>query len=145
MSKPGYVIDTSVAVKWFLKESLEDKALELRDAFKKRKCILMAPDLIYGEFANTIWKRVKFNKLDENIGKLMVADFMLIPIDIVPSRNLLLTAFKLATDFKQSVYDALYLALSVLRNSSFITADEKFYNAISSEFSNICWLGKFSM
>lgn len=145
MSIPSFVVDTSVAVKWFLKEPFEEQALRLRDAFQKKGCRLLAPDLIYSEFANTIWRSVSFNRLDENFGRLMVADFLMIPIEIVPSRDLLLIAYKLGTDFNRPVYDALYLALSVIKEAPFITADKRFYNALRSEFSNIIYLKDFSM
>jgi predicted nucleic acid-binding protein len=45
-----FVVDASVAVKWFADEPLFDKARELQQHS------LAAPDLIFAEAANVIWK-----------------------------------------------------------------------------------------
>ena len=51
----GAVIDASVAVKWFIPEIHSQTAVKLL-AGKKT---LYAPDLIYAEVGNTLWKKWK--------------------------------------------------------------------------------------
>src|ERR1017187_7818208 len=50
----AYVVDASVAAKWFLPEPYNDQADKLLRDFVNRDVELMAPDLIVGE----IWKRI---------------------------------------------------------------------------------------
>ncbi len=145
MKKATFVIDTSVAIKWFLKEPFEKEAIKIRDAFRDKKCDLLAPDLIYSEFANTIWKRVLFNNLDKQLAELIIADFSLIPLKIVPSRNLILEAYNLGIKFRRSVYDSLFLSLSSITRSPLVTADEKLYNALNSSFSGLIWIHKWQI
>ncbi|HEC99879.1 MAG TPA: PIN domain-containing protein [Proteobacteria bacterium] len=139
------VLDTSVAIKWFFKEPYEKEALLLRDAFRKGLCFLFAPDLIYPEFANTIWKRVNFYNLSPEEGIQIVRTFQRVPLEIVASRNLLEEAFSIAVQYKCAVYDALFLALSNERSCQIITADRRFYEAVSVTFPNMIWIEKFKV
>jgi predicted nucleic acid-binding protein len=49
-------------------------------------------------------------------------------------------AFKIAVKYKRTFYDSLYLALSVRETGEFVTADEKFYNAVRQDFPQIILL-----
>ena len=49
------VIDASVAVKWFLPEIHTDAA----EKWMARDAAFLAPDLIYAEFGNVLWKRAR--------------------------------------------------------------------------------------
>ena len=53
------VLDASVAVKWFLPESVEmlaTEALALLDRFDEEEVRITVPDLFYVETASAIWK-----------------------------------------------------------------------------------------
>ena len=50
-----YVIDASVAVKWYLAEVHQPEAIIVLDSDE----ILMAPDLLLSEVGNIIWKKVR--------------------------------------------------------------------------------------
>jgi predicted nucleic acid-binding protein len=55
-----YVLDASVAAKWFLPrahETLVDEALALLSDYAADRISLMAPDLLWPEFANILWRR----------------------------------------------------------------------------------------
>lgn len=134
------VVDTSVVIKWFFKESYEKEALILRDAFRKGECSLLAPDLIYSEFANTVWKRVSFYNLDPDDGIQIIGTFQRIPLQISSAKDLLAEAFAIAVQCKCTIYDALFLALSNERSCRIVTADRKFYEAVSPVFQNIMWI-----
>ena len=41
-----YVLDSSVAFKWAVREDLSDKALQLRDEFRQGLHELLAPDVL---------------------------------------------------------------------------------------------------
>jgi predicted nucleic acid-binding protein len=55
-SLPAYVLDTSVAVKWFADEggAEQAKAVQLFEAFERGQCELRAPELLFFEIANAL-------------------------------------------------------------------------------------------
>ena len=62
------VIDTSVAVKWFFDEPHTPEALRVLAACRAGSRRPLAPDLIYPEFGNAVWKRVIQRQLDAEDG-----------------------------------------------------------------------------
>ncbi|HVG07663.1 MAG TPA: type II toxin-antitoxin system VapC family toxin, partial [Thermoanaerobaculia bacterium] len=57
------VVDASVAIKWFLPEQHSLQALRLLEGGRE----LVAPDLIWAEIGNVLWKRWRQGELaDEN-------------------------------------------------------------------------------
>ncbi|MCP5012242.1 MAG: type II toxin-antitoxin system VapC family toxin [Aestuariibacter sp.] len=50
-----YVVDASVAMKWFVPEELSQEAL----TYLKDEHELLTPDLLWPEFANIAWKKVR--------------------------------------------------------------------------------------
>ena len=51
------VIDSSVAVKWFVVEPYSTEARRILDAYQNGTLSFLAPDLINAEFGNIIWKK----------------------------------------------------------------------------------------
>ncbi len=51
------VVDSSVAVKWFVVEPYSTEARLILDAYQNGVLSLLAPDLINAEFGNIIWKK----------------------------------------------------------------------------------------
>ena len=122
------VLDASVVVKWFVEEDHTPEARHLLDASTP----YVAPDLIFAEVANTIWKKVRRGDISNETARAIVADLLLIDIDTVPCRDLTREAHALSAETGRSVYDAMYLALAVRLNTRLITADQRLANAIRS-------------
>jgi predicted nucleic acid-binding protein len=135
------VVDTSVAVKWFFDEPHSDQAARLLDAFKQGTFRPLAPDLIYPEFANAVWKRIGPDRLSAEVGAAVLTTFLALPLEITPSPILLLPAYDLALKHRQSIYDALFLALSFEAGAELVTADESLYRAVHPDFPRLRWLG----
>jgi len=57
------VIDSGVSVKWFIKEINSAEARKILDEFQYGNIEFLAPDLIYAEFGNIIWKEHIFQNL----------------------------------------------------------------------------------
>ena len=74
---------------------------------------LALTNLLPSEFANTIWKKQLFQGLAEADAKDIFAAFRRLQIALVPAMSLLDDAYKLAITHRRSVYNALYLALSL--------------------------------
>lgn len=70
-------------------------------------------------------------------------EFFTIEITFIPARELLTDALALAIQYERTVYDSLYLALSVREQCQLITAYEKLYNAIGQRFPNMILLANW--
>jgi predicted nucleic acid-binding protein len=121
------VIDASVAAKWLFPEERSAAARRLLSP----KCRLIAPDLIYAEVGNVIWKRVRRRELSPEEGPAILGDFLRFPLEILPSATFLPSALELAIVTGRTVYDCLYLALAIIERSTLVTADERFTKALS--------------
>jgi len=131
------VVDSSVAVKWFIPQPNSTKAREILDAYRNGELIILAPDLIYAEVGNIIWKLHRFQGVSQVDAEAILTVFQSIEFVITPSFILLADAYRLAVAHQRTVYDSLYLALSLRRQRQFVTADEKLVNSVSSSFPNV--------
>jgi predicted nucleic acid-binding protein len=121
-----FVVDASVVVKWFVPEIHSDAA--------RRLLVLpheyVAPDLLFAETANTIWKKIRRGELTAEEGQQLVADIGQIAVEAVPCRALAEDAHALANATGRTVYDSMYVALAVRLNTRSITADERLEAAL---------------
>ncbi len=114
-----WVIDASVAAKWFFEEELTDKASAIIQSNRP----LIAPDLIFAEVCNVAWKRVRQQEISRAhavaVASALPGMFSL----ITPSAEILDDALELALKLDQPVYDCLYLSLAKARDVPLVTAD----------------------
>lgn len=122
----GYVVDASVAVKWYLPEIHDAPARRLLIPDKE----LLVPDLIFSEVGNILWKRIRSGQMLEAEAEAVMRSLGELPLKVVPSWPLVLSGLTIACKTQRTVYDSLYLALAVRENAVMATADEKFYNAL---------------
>lgn len=123
LTSPLYVVDTSVAVKWFSREDDTDCALSLRDAAFAGKCRLAAPDLLLYELANALRYNPRFDASDVNLAVRSVEDM---GIDFHRAQGPLLSdAVDLAFRHRMTVYDGCFLALALREGAKLVTADTK--------------------
>ena len=121
-----YVVDASVAVKWYLPEVHSQQAATLLNPDN----ILWAPELIFAELGNVCWKRVQRKELDSQQASMIVQDFLASPLRIEGHAAVLEHAWRIAVEYGRSVYDSLYLALANQIDAPLVTADLRFYNAL---------------
>ena len=122
------VVDASVVLKWFVPEEGSDAASRLLESEAR----LEAPDLLFAEIANAIWKKVLRGQLTRAESQLLVSDIEKIAVDTTPCRSLANDAHALALITSRSVYDSMYVALALRLDTRVITADERFFNAVQS-------------
>ncbi len=121
------VIDASVAAKWFFQEEHSEDALSLLgNPFE-----LKAPDFLYLELENLLCKRTRRKELSITEALEMKDEIISMPISSYPSAELRERAFELALETKSSVYDCLYLTLAEALDGRMVTADGKFFQALS--------------
>jgi predicted nucleic acid-binding protein len=121
-----FVVDASVVVKWFVPEIHSDSARSLLALPHE----YVAPDLLFAETANTIWKKIRRGELTAEEGRQLVADIGRIAVGAVPCRALAEDAHVLANATGRTVYDSLYVALAVRLDTRSITADEQLEAAL---------------
>lgn len=120
------VIDASVAVKWFLPEPHAHAARRVLHGGRT----LLAPDLIWAEVGNVLWKRCQRAELTLEVARQILRDFKQFPFQTYAVKTLLDPAWDIATQCRISVYDGLYLALAIGRNCKLVTADRSFYDTV---------------
>jgi predicted nucleic acid-binding protein len=120
------VIDASVAIKWFLPEQQSINAVRLLDAGYE----LFAPDLIFAECGNVLWKKWLRQELEPDVIPAILSDLKRMNLAIVPAFTLIDEASRIAVDYRRSFYDSIYIALATTSNSRMVTADEKLCNAM---------------
>jgi len=120
-----WVVDASVAVKWFVPEVHTQAALRLlRDG-----TTLLAPDLLLPEFGNIVWKKVRRGELGSEDARETLRAFSVVPLRVYPSAPLLEPAFEIAHTTGTTVYDSLYVALAAGEECRLVTADRKLWEA----------------
>jgi predicted nucleic acid-binding protein len=137
------VIDSGVLIKWFLDEPLYPEARRIRDEYRTGTLTLVAPDLIYAEVGNILWKKQRFQGLSSVDAADVLMTLKGYPIPTTPAAALLDDAYHLAVTHGRTVYDALYLALSVREGCRFVTADERLANAVGAALPNVVWVANW--
>jgi predicted nucleic acid-binding protein len=122
-----FVVDASVVVKWFVPEIHSDAARRLLALPHE----YFAPDLLFAETANTVWKKIRRGELSAEHGRRLVDDICRIAVETVPCRVLAVDAHELANATGRTVYDSLYLALAVRLETCMITADARLEAAVT--------------
>lgn len=120
------IIDASVAIKWFLPEQHSINAIRLIHAGHE----LLAPDLIFPECGNVLWKKWLRQELEPEVIPAILTDLGRMNIHIVPTFTVVDEAARIAVASRRSYYDSIYLALASTGNGRMVTADEKLCNAL---------------
>jgi predicted nucleic acid-binding protein len=98
------VVDSSVAVKWYVPETLSAEALRVRNGSTPRH----APDFLEVEVAAIVWKKVRHGVMTRTVADGILADLPALGIITYhPIRPLVGPAFDLADQTGRTVYDCL--------------------------------------
>jgi len=133
-----YVVDASIAVKWFVPELYSIQAVRLL----QQEAELLAPELILAEVGNILWKKCRIGELDATTAGELLQDFKRSALKIRQHAGLLETAWHIASQYRQTFYDSLYLSLAISAEARMATADRKFHDAIAATplASHILWI-----
>jgi predicted nucleic acid-binding protein len=121
-----YVVDSSVAIKWYVPEKHSEAAAGLLDDGHA----LCAPDLLPAEFGNVLWKKHRRGELTGEEVRTIVRALPLVPLHVYSSLELLEGAIEVALQTTRSVYDSVYVALALALGGTLITADARLVNAL---------------
>jgi len=137
------VLDASVAAKWFLPsvdEPLAAEAQTLLRRYVNGDIEFAVPDLFWAETGNILWKSARMGRLPSKEATEALTAMLQYGFPTVPGRELLEDALAIALSTGRTVYDALYVALAVQRDSTLITADERLVNSLATHWP-VKWLG----
>jgi predicted nucleic acid-binding protein len=120
------VVDANIAAALFLDLAYSAQA---RDAVMEAS-VIIAPDLITAEVANTLWKLVHFKHIDMGLADHVLDGLTAIISEFVPGARLAVEAVKHASALGHPAYDCFYLTLARRRRAKLITADSRFAAAL---------------
>ena len=124
------VLDTSVAVKFYLPEEGREEALALLAAVGEGEAKLLAPSTVQPELFNALWQQHRREKLSrEEVGEHW-GDFSLTSIDLYAPEDLMPRAARIALETEVIIYDALFLALAEDAETAMVTADNRLLKAL---------------
>ena len=124
----AYVLDASVAAKWFVRQPERDreKALALRARHVEGRTRLIVPEFAFLELLNAIRYSPRATEADGAAAVELLEALHLqverLSVDLLRKANAIAWAYKLA------VYDATYVALAELQGFPLITADDALIN-----------------
>ena len=113
------VIDASVAVKWVVPESDSVRAEVLLDHG------LVAPDLLFAECADVLWKKVRRGELTREEAEIAAQTLEQAKLAVVSTRGYLAVATSIAAEFDHPAYDSVYLAVAEASDPRLVTADDR--------------------
>jgi predicted nucleic acid-binding protein len=112
------VVDTSVVIKWIVREEDSDLAVDLVGL------IPTAPDLLRAELANVLATKVRTGQMtvEQALAAQAVNEAA---INFLPSMDFARRALELALELRHPAYDCFYLALAESIDAVLITADKR--------------------
>jgi len=133
------VVDASVVAAAFFREPYAHAARRLLASGAE----LHAPDLVWAELGNVVWKRRRRREIDESEAVELIRDMLTLPLSITPGEVLLDAALRLAMRTGRTVYDCLYLALAVDQRTRLVTSDRRLINALGDTplERHVTWIG----
>ena len=122
-----YVIDASVAVKWFIADSADeantDHALRLLQCAQQGDIQFLQPAHWLSEVA-AVLVRLTPQTVSRSVAALRVLSF----VNIANDDNHYQRAISLALKYDHHLFDTLYHAIALEENATLITADKKYYD-----------------
>lgn len=115
------IVDASVAVKWLVDEPDRLAARSLLDRNEQ----LQAPDFVFVEVANVLWKKVSRRELTAEQAAEGVDSLPRLFEVVVPSSLVLGRALQMAIELNHPVYDCLYLACAERAGADLVTTDSR--------------------
>lgn len=121
-----FVIDASVAIKWWVPEVHSADALRYLDPDLGRE----APELLLAEAGNILWKKVNRGELTTVEAERIAGDLVQSDVVVYPIGPILVAPLRIAPETGRSSYDCTYLALAEANTVALVTADRKLYNSL---------------
>lgn len=116
-----YVLDTSVAIAWYLPETFADSARTWQKKMIEERVQLVVPTLHYWEFANVLRTHVRSKALDGDLAREIWALHLDAPLET--AEPLIEDVLSVALETGTTAYDAVYITLAMQLDVPFLTAE----------------------
>jgi len=126
-----YVLDTSVALKWYNREDEEhvEQALSILNDLKNEKITIIIPNLLIIELANVF---IKGKNLSIKEFQELISSFFTLPlINKEPTEGIISELPEISHKYDLTAYDSLYLATAKEENCQLISDDNKGHGKIT--------------
>ncbi|MCU0578445.1 MAG: type II toxin-antitoxin system VapC family toxin [Desulfobacterota bacterium] len=118
----AFVLDTSVAVAWYLDEVFSPSARIWQERMLNGKDRLIVPSLHYWEFANVLRTLVWRRELAEDLAREILDLHLEAPLETgEPDRK---TVLATALEYGATAYDAVFISLCLSMEVPLITAEK---------------------
>ncbi len=117
-----YVLDTSVAVAWYLEEVFSESARVWQERLLSGKVVLLVPSLHYWEFANVLRTLVHRRELPETLAREIYELHMDAPLERMEPKEK--DVLDIALQYGATAYDAVYISLCLSKDIPLITAEK---------------------
>lgn len=114
------VVDASAMFKCLVTEEWSTEAVSILQA----AATLTAPDLLYAECANAIWKRARRGLLPHSDADDLVARLRAYPLQAIPLSDLTADALRISLAFDHPIYDCYYVVATIQSGHTLVTADQ---------------------
>ncbi len=129
-----YVLDANIALKWVLAEPDSAKARRLRDEFQAAIHELLAPDVFQVEVAHALTRAERQGKIAVGQAAILWSDVMSTPPRLERPGPIMPRAIDISSQYRQGVYDCLYVALAEREKCELVTADDKLVRNLKPHF-----------
>ncbi len=133
------VLDSSVAVKFYVREEFHEEALDALAAAESGTVELVAPATLQPEFFNALWWKYRRGELSQDEvrqswNRLLEDE----PASLYAPEDLMPRAAEIVFDSGIIIYDALFLALAESTETVTLTADSKLLRALEgTDYANL--------
>ena len=117
-----YVLDTSVAVAWYIDEVFSSSARQWQERMLNGRINLLVPLLHYWEFANVLRTLFYRREIPEDLAREIYEVHLDAPLEIAePNKRVVMDT---ALEYGATAYDAVYIGLAISRDIPLITAEK---------------------
>jgi len=116
-----WVVDSSVAVKWFVAEQDHQRALRILGVPDDR----VAPDILIYEVCNIFWRKLRQGEVSRDQAEASIGELLRGDVAFWPGEDLALRAFEISQDLQHPVYDCFYIACAEASDGILVTADQR--------------------
>ncbi|MDX2024252.1 MAG: type II toxin-antitoxin system VapC family toxin [Deltaproteobacteria bacterium] len=117
-----YVLDTSVAIAWYLPEAFSSEARQWQRRLLNDEANVCVPSLHYWEFGNVLRTYVRRGELQQALAQEIYQVHLEAPlVTMEPDRH---KTLECAFEYDATMYDAVYIALSRSLDAALITAEK---------------------
>ncbi len=130
------VVDASIVIKWVLEESDSNVADALLAEWIDQEKVILAPELLAYEVANTLYQKVRKGAIAFDRAHLALSKALGTGLELqcIEDTALSIKAIELANRFNlPAIYDAHYLALAEHKGCELWTADTRLWRTIGGQ------------